>query len=174
MFDLSTTFLGEASNTIIKNSTEDISEAPAEHAKIKEEIRATEVPNSELPCPTVQVYVEKDISSEALEKATTEDNLEISNTSFVDQVKTWAEDHFEIAESLMSVVGEAIDESEVMVEANEAKEIVEAHEAEEVAAVVDVPQMSGRLEPKVQREKELPMRSPFLKVLSLVFLDPPP
>ncbi|GMH28945.1 hypothetical protein Nepgr_030788 [Nepenthes gracilis] len=86
----------------------------------------------------VQLYVERDILSEAIEKATTEDILEIPDASFVDQVEIGVEDHFETIELLVSVVHEATHESEVMVEAHGAEEIVEAHEVEEVTVVVDV------------------------------------
>ncbi|GMH09864.1 hypothetical protein Nepgr_011705 [Nepenthes gracilis] len=75
----------------------------------------------------------------------TEDMFGIPEVSFVDQVETGVEDHFETVELPVSVVHEATHESKVMVEAHEAKEIVEAHEAKEMTAVVDVAQMSRRL-----------------------------
>ncbi|GMG99260.1 hypothetical protein Nepgr_001100 [Nepenthes gracilis] len=116
---------------------------------MEKEIRVVEVPSSTFPCLAIQVYQERDILSEAIQRAVTDDILGTPAASSVDQTEIGAVSHFEIGtfrEPSVSIVDEVAHKSEVMVEAHDAEEIVEPHEDEEVAAVVDVAQTLGRLE----------------------------
>ncbi|GMH22020.1 hypothetical protein Nepgr_023863 [Nepenthes gracilis] len=121
----------------------------------------------ELPYLAVQIYVERDILSEVIRRAITEDVLGPQATSFVDQAKTGATVHFEIPVPLVPVTDEAVRVTEVMVVAQEVDDVVE-----EAAAFADVAQPSKQLVPEVQGVEELPGRSPFLKVRPLAFFNP--
>ncbi|GMH28908.1 hypothetical protein Nepgr_030751 [Nepenthes gracilis] len=108
----------------------------------------------------------------------TEDVLGTRAASSADQAKARAATHFEIYEPPALVVDEVVHESEVVADVQEAEEVVEEAvearevEAEEIAAIVDVAQTSGQLEPTVQREEESPRQRPFSKMHPLVFFDP--
>ncbi|GMH19939.1 hypothetical protein Nepgr_021780 [Nepenthes gracilis] len=137
---------GEASDCIDNQAeevtggqTEEVIEGPTKSVHV-EKIRATETPIPKPPCLAIQVYQEREFSSEAIQRATIKDIMFTPVASSADQAETRVVVHLEMAKSPMLVIDELVHESEIVVDVQEAKE---------VAVVADVAQASGQLEPEV-------------------------